>query len=500
MKVKIHFTLLFILFSFLYSCGKLTIEGDDRTIAIPIAQGKVSLQDLIDRSESKASLKIDSDGKLTAYYEGEILRENSAKIFPPVPGIFEFPIPSPKSDVLLPVKSTYQISKGIFDNSSIFFNVTHNKKEVVNITMTIPTVSKDGKVWKQDYKLDFTNSSTGVIATPASNLDKWVAQPINNKIRFEYTATNNNGENVALQNISMRYDILRFSYLDGYFGNHVFDIKNNSIKLNIYDGWKSGGIVFDNPNILLSVDNAFGFPVRSKINSFVAKSVDGKQFNFESEFINKGIDFNYPSLSEVGKIKTTDFRFNSSNSNIGNIFENKISEIIYDFDAIANPDNNTSLKNFFNSDAFFSVNVAVELPLKIKIDNLTISDTIDVSFDNFEDAKAIELNFEVGNNFPIKLNLDAIFLDASNNVVYKVDGAKSLRIEGAELGNNSKTSSKKSTLKIINTSISEFSNLKKAKKVILSANFDSKSINNNPIWLYNDYELNIKIGAKVKLD
>jgi hypothetical protein len=498
------FSLFYSLFLvFIISCSPyedISIKGEDRSLAVPIAYGNLTLQDLIDRSTNKASIRVDQDGKLTAYYEGEVLRENSSKIFPPVPGIFEFPIPAPVSEVVLPIKSTYKVDKGTFDNTSIFFNVSHNVKEVVKLKMTIPSVSKDGKIWSQEYNLDFTNSNTGIILTPTFNLDKWIALLKDNKIRFEYTATKSNGTVVNLQSIAMKYDVLRFSYLDGYFGNHIFDIKGNTIKLNFYDGWKRGGIVFENPNILLSVDNGFGFPVRSKINSFLAKTIDGKEFQFQSEFINKGIDFNYPTINEIGKLKTTSFRFTSANSNIGNVFQNKVSEIIYDFDAVANPDGEIGVKNFFNNESYFSVNVAVELPMNVRLEDLTVSDTFEINLDDIRDIKALDLVFDIDNNFPIQFGMNAIFLDNNNKEVYKIENANSLLIEAAVPGQNGKTSGPKNTLKNITIAQQDFAKVLSSRRVILSGSFDSKVSSQNPLWLYSNYGINAKIGAKVKIN
>jgi hypothetical protein len=471
----------------------------DRVVAVPLAYGQLSLQDAIERSDNAASIKVDNLGRLTAFYSSEVLRENSAKVFPPVPGIFEFPIIGTTADVPLPVNGSYRIDKGVFDNTNIFFNVTHNVKEVLKLKITMPYVSRDGKTWSQDYTLDFTNSLTGLIATPVFNMDKWTALPKENKIRFQYTATRPNGTEIVLTGMAMKFDILRFSYLDGYFGNHVFDIKSSTIKLNIYDGWKKGGIIFENPTISLNVENAFGFPVRSKINSLYAKTIDNNQFVLESEFINKGINFNYPVVDGTDRVKTTAFKFDGTNSNIGKIFQNKIAEISYDFDAIANPEGDNKIKNFFNSDAYFSINVGVELPMKLSIDDLTIEDTVDFEIGNYNDIKNIELSLDLKNKFPLGMKLDAKLLDKNNKEVYRLDAGKGLDINPALIGTDGKTKEANNLLKTILINEVDFKSVLNAKKVILTARFDSKSLTTNTIWLYNTYDLDFKLGAKIGL-
>jgi hypothetical protein len=472
----------------------------DKVVAIPLVYGTLNLQDAIERSNNFATIKVDNQGKLTAYYSSEVLRENSTKIFPPVPGIFEFPIIGNTADVPLPISANYRIDKGTFDNTNIFFNATHNIKEIIKLKITMPYISKDNKTWSQEYSLDFANSTSGTISTPVFNMDKWEALPIKNNIRFQYTATRPNGTTIVLNGLSMKFDILKFSYMDGYFGNHVFDIKGNTIKLNIYDSWKKGGIVFDNPIITLNVDNAFGFPVRSKINSFYATTVDNKQFVFESEYIKKGIDFGYPTVNEIGKAKTTIFKFDNSNSNIGSVFKNKIASVVYDFDAVANPDGDINVKNFFNSDAYFAVNVNVELPMKLSIDELTIEDTIDFEIGTYDGVNNIELSFDINNRFPLGMKLESKLLDQNSNVVYKIEGSNAITVEPATINIDGKTTTPSKLLKKIKVNDVEFQAILKAKKAILTATFDSKLNTQNTVWLYNDYGIDFNLGAKIGIN
>ena len=168
-----------------------------------------------------------------------------------------------------------------------------------------------------------------------------------------YEAYRPNGERIKLNYAAMIFDLLKFTYLDGYFGNHTFDIKGDIIDINLFEKWVSGGIEIENPIISLNVDNAFGFPVRSKVNELTLKTIDGTLYQLQSEYINKGIDFAFPTINQVGETKNTLFNFNSSNSNIEQLFKDKIVQVIYDFDALANPDGDIGVKNFYTNQAFF---------------------------------------------------------------------------------------------------------------------------------------------------
>jgi hypothetical protein len=135
------------------------------------------------------------------------------------------------------------------------------------------------------------------------------------------------------------------------------------IDVSLFDKWKSGKFNFEDPKISLSVESNFGLPVRSKINTLSLTSISGNTVNLESQYVTEGINFNYPLFSEIGQVKTTEFYFDKTNSNIKQIFNEKTKSIAYDIDAVVNPDKDTLNKGFITSTSYFVVNVSVEVPL-----------------------------------------------------------------------------------------------------------------------------------------
>lgn len=478
--------------------GGFELEDSERTFALPLAYGSLNIQDIVDRAEGDASIRIDGDGRITALYSGEILRDNASKIFPPVPGIFDFVIFDTIAALPLPINAGYRIDKGIFDNTKIFFKFNHFEKEVIKVKMIIQSVNKDNATWEKDYTLDFTNDADGVIETEASSLLGWNAFPDNNKIIFRYQAYKPNGERIKMPFVAMKFDVLRFLYLDGYFGNHTFDIKGDIIKINLFDLWKSGGLEIENPQITLDVDNGFGFPVRSKVNQLTVKTVGSNLFNVESEYINKGIDFNFPAINEVGSVKNTVFQFDGNNSNIGELFKDKVVQVIYDFDALANPDGDTGVKNFYTSDAFFAVKVNVELPMKIKANQFTISDTVDVNFEDYDEAKEATLKIKAINSFPMDMLVKLDFLDAAGNTIISLRQDEWLDVPSAAL-TGEKTTAPSTYEHAISFDEGRFSSIKKAKRMLVTGSFDTNIQSNKPVWLYSNYGLDLTIGAIVKI-
>ena len=115
-----------------------------------------------------------------------------------------------------------------------------------------------------------------------------------------------------------------FDYIEGYFGSEVFDIQGDFIAIGVLDNWVSGGLSFVDPKVRVFVENAFGFPVRSIFNKMQVVTTTGEMLDMESEIIDNNVDFAYPKLDEVGQIKITEFAFDKDNSNIVDLFKEKV--------------------------------------------------------------------------------------------------------------------------------------------------------------------------------
>ena len=198
------------------------------------------------------------------------------------------------------------------------------------------------------------------------SIDGWSFIPTDNSITFQYSAIDQNGVPVDMDVKLMVIDYLNFSYIEGYFGDRVFDIEGDVIVVGLFNKWLSGGIEFEDPKVSLFVENSFGFPVRTDFKKLEAKTITGDIYLLESEHVEDGVDFLYPSLDEVGQFKTTTFDFNKDNSNIQQIFSDKVSSVTYDIDALANPDLNPEINGFLTKESYFLIKMSVDLPFEGK--------------------------------------------------------------------------------------------------------------------------------------
>ncbi|MFZ1748553.1 MAG: hypothetical protein WAU01_00100, partial [Saprospiraceae bacterium] len=236
------------------------LSSQEVEVAIPLVNTKISVGKLSEISKNNTSLKIASDGKATILYNGEVIRKNSATIFPPFPGLIAFPITDTITNVLLPVNNTYLLKKSIFSGTNINFYFENALKQDVRIKMSILELSKNGLPFEREFIMKAGTSGPSKLQTEQISVDGWILQTNSNSMTFYYEAFLPDGQKIKLDLAQMGFDVIKFAYIEGYLGYHVFDVDGNIINIGLFDQWISGTFDFADPKISLSVDNTFGLP------------------------------------------------------------------------------------------------------------------------------------------------------------------------------------------------------------------------------------------------
>lgn len=477
-----------------------TLGDFEYEIAIPLVNSQLTLTRINDIVEGNTGIRFDPDGRASVFYSGEVLKKTSTAIFPPFPGGIPFLITDTATAVeILPLEQ-YIIKKAIFKETKINFYFENNLPENVTIDMTIPEVTKNGQPYKQTFKLNYAGSLPVKYQTEDISMDGWTLQTIQNKMTFHYTARTEDGTEIKLDHGQMNFDLIKFSYIEGYVGYHIFPIEGSIIDVRLFDNWLSGTFDFENPKITLSLDNAFGLPVRSKVNKMELTSVTGNTVGLQSPFVDNGIDFLYPSFEEIGQIKTTYFDFNRDNSNIREIFNEKTKYISYDISALVNPDKDSTKIGFVTDDSYFIVNVAAEIPLLGSVNNLVVTDTVDLDLGEISHVNEAELKVIFGNGFPADIRVQVQFLDNSGRVVDELFDGQGLEIEAAPLNESDRVTQPSEKIFFVKMDRDRYDKIKDADKMVVLGHINTTdSDQSRSLWIYDDYGIDVKMGAKLKI-
>jgi len=171
----------------------------------------------------------------------------------------------------------------------------------------------------------------------------------------------------------------------------------------------------------ITARNSFGFPMRTSFNVLNAITVDGEEIPFGNETFTDGIDFNYPSINEVGETKETVVTITRDNSNIENIIGQPIIYFEYNAEVDSNPDNDTSIISFVTDTSNFYLDAEVELPLYGRVDGFSVNDTLEFAMEeNFDNVGDVEFKLVTVNEFPADVELQVLFADENYNVIDKL--------------------------------------------------------------------------------
>jgi hypothetical protein len=469
----------------------------DQEFAVPLINSEISIGDVADQAGTNTSLSIDPDGKITVIYKGDFIRNQSTELFPPFPGLVPFPLTDSITAITLPIPDKFEIRRAIFGNTNIRFAFENNFAEFLTVRVWASELQKDGKPLDTTF-LVAPVSVPVAIPTQPINLNGYEVTSFDNSLEFRYDARNLAGDRLVFDNASMFFDVLLFNYVEGYFSDEKFELKGNVIAVGVFNKWISGGMDFEAPRLTVDVQNSFGFPVRSRFNQVRFNTISGNAFDLNSEFIESGVDFGYPTINEVGVIKENTFSFTSQNSNIREIFNDKTIQVSYDIDAIANPDQDRSIINFVDTSSFFSIAASVEVPLLGKANNFTLSDTFDLDLTSLNDLNSAEFKSIFKNDFPVNIDIQFYFLSDQLQILDSMFVAGPIFVESAQIMPNGRTAKGLDQIFYTEFDVQKTNRIRLAKRIAAVVRLQSPS-GNHSAWIYDDYAIGLKLGAKFRV-
>lgn len=479
------------------SLNSIDREKQELELALPLVNTVFSVSDFTSEEDDDVSIVVDEEDRVTLVYKGDVVRQNVSAVFPSVP-FFAFPLLDTVFNAPVPFASDQRVDKAIFGKTNMIFEFNSDFEEDVTVHVTIPQLNKDGVVFETDFLVTYDGEAPTKFTSDLIPIEDWTLEATNNIITINYDARTPDGMRQKFTSAALAFDVVIFDYVEGYFGSEVFDINGDFIAIGVLDKWRSGGLEFEDPKVRVFVENAFGFPVRSIFKTMQVITTTGEKLDMVSDVIDDNVDFDYPTLDEQGEIKVTEFSFTKDNSNIVDLFKEKVVQVTYDIDAGANPDMDESITGFVNEDSYFLVSVDVALPLHGSVNNLVLQDSIDLDLSDLADANSAEFKNVITNDFPADITLQAYFFDEEGELLDSLFN-KRLFLSAAQVDPSSgKALAGEETISYEEIDTTRFTNLASGRKALINVKINTKQALNGPLWIYNDYGIKFKLGAKLK--
>lgn len=476
--------------------------------AIPLVNTQLKMRDILQNFEENTTITFDPDGLIHLHYEGDVISQNSDDVFaninaqlPPL-----IPVTSKRMALSFSTPDGLQIDKIIFKSGTLVYGFQSNDPAPMNVTIRFPQMRRN------DVPLELTTSIPGYsgsgnlptatnLFSPRSLADYHLTTE-NDSIYIEYEATRiGSGDPGNLTNFFIRLQDLAFFYAEGYLGELVFEGGRDTIGIDFFESWIDGEIFFAEPKITYFLENAFGVPTRSIINVLQVLTVDGQTLPMASDVIGagRGVDFGYPTLAEVGEVKTTVFTFDKNNSNITDILSAGPVSIDYEINALANPDGDANIRGFITDSSYYKVRMEVDLPFYGQASNFIARDTIDISFDNWQEVDAAEFKVVTENYSPLDVVIQGFFTDENGNLLDALLSAPQRLIAGAPVDADGNVVQPAEEISYAPFPTDRFSSIKRADKIIIVAEFATSNDGEVPVRVLGDQDVKIRVGAKLTI-
>jgi hypothetical protein len=133
--------------------------------------------------------------------------------------------------------------------------------------------------------------------------------------------------------------------------------------------------------------------------------------------------------------------------------------------------------------------------MQISAKEFTIVDTFEINLKDFNDIKAADFKISTINSFPVESIVSAYFLDENGVVIDQLDDMENIKVDASTIDVNGKIITSSENQKVIKFDNERFEKLKKSKRILMTASFDTSKKYTAPVWLLENYGIDIKLSA-----
>jgi hypothetical protein len=487
-------------------------------MAIPLVYGDLTMRKMVDQSaENWVEYP---DGFLSLVYTADITSELADEIISIPNQSIDTTVKLALSPNLFPgdSMSKYFLFKPSFNtlnnerldsflikSAMLTIDITTNLNHESYVEVIIPEMTKYGLTFIE--RIDIPNTGgTSVNISKTINIYDYMVRlnHINGSSEIdEYLKVvvkrGNNADN-SPYSIKVVQTINSISYYQayGYFHQHDFDLAQTKLPISLFENLHYSQIFIEDPTLRLKFSNSYGIPMDMTFNELYAEK--GTSLMHVNSSLLPTLSLNYPSLSEFGQSDTSIFNFNKSNSNIVDIINFNPQKLVYSGFVRSNP-TGVVMPNFVLDTSSVRLNAELEIPLHGRALKFTLEDTSVFDIGDlfiWDKIESVDLNINTLNYFPNEASLQLYLVDSTGLVFDSIFGSQTAIIAAAIPGPppEYRVTTPNHQMTTINVTASRLANLRKAKKIVISASASTYDQGTKIVKIYSDYKITFELSAK----
>lgn len=512
------------------------------SFALPLAYSNVAFYQIIDRLDTTVSLRDNSDGYLSLFYEsyveskpvqdlltiGDVTYDNSIDLSELISRgtravhTISYETTENISFTLLNdgvSTDEAEIDSMVIKSATLDFYLNANFGVTTRIRLEFPTITKNGVALKDSatfmasdanpnshllfnldgYKIDLTKTAR-----------RYNELPINISIRLEYSDGDMPTSGQA--GIGLAFRDFRYKRIHGYFGHNNLFFQSDTIDIKVFkdqEKYTFERVFFNDPKLQLRYWNTYGVPSRfyfTKLETHLNTEdrivdITSSNPNFPLSATNP---FNLATSTHYGDEIDDSVKLDKYNSNLDQIVPARPSWIHFLANAETNPDV-PSHNNFILDESVLRAKINMELPLWGYLYNFKYIDTLNVDLSdlarNYPISRfAILLTLE--NSMPIEAFAQFYLVDDNFNILDSlVDNDKSMVLEAAPIDANGKILKQVETQTRIEFTKSQIEKLPRCTNILMQLRCNTQNaLQGKLMKIYRNYGFKANIAADIDFD
>ena len=370
-------------------------------------------------------------------------------------------------------------------NGKMIYNIPSLKKNGVSFTsgdMIIPEATSTSLT-------SFDFNFEGHVLDLTGEEGRVGGDTVNTIYTESYTFIDYTGTLETINNTDSFYSFIDFDltpeYAKGYMGQDTIEIESQENNLNLFNNINATNLELEEVNVKLKIDNYIGTDFQIE---FIELKGKNDNTNSEVNLINNEIlNINRASLPNNNlPIEKTTAELIIPAEALINILPNKITSAA---NIYLNPNGPSVVQDFFYPEYSIEASMSIEIPLSLIAENLTFTDTTEVTLPNSENYMIEKIYLQIDNGLPLEANLKLILLDENNIVIDTL--LNNEKITAGQVNTDNIVSNSSSTTITMN-----YTDFKNVKKMISISSFTTQPTNQF-INIYSHYNLGITLSAKI---
>lgn len=423
----------------------------DPSLAIPLVSSKIRLADAVNGADTN-NIYVNSEGYYTIRYRDTVFTL-------PANDIFTFPDQNFSSNInatssplaTLPTGSNLTVTSatGIpvsftatgttlnymdISSGSLLMDLSSDFRNDVTIKVVFNGLSKNGTALTKQYDLAY-NGSTPVATSDNIDLNGYTLSASSNSVPITITLTvKGKGNPVSPSEkitVSGKLSSLKYSLWVGNPGTFEIPVPEGKVQIGVFSqAVPKADVALVKPSIAVSFINSFGIPSAFGITKLYSNTAYEptllNQITTTAFLPNVSNNGNWTGFTNIlapnnpgsSSSATTSYVLDNTNSNITTIVNPAPKNIYYGTKLKVT---GSSTNNYIRSDSKLSVFTKIELPLYGHISAYNLADTFNITLPSRDNVKQVTVRLFTDNSIPVKMNLQAYFLDSINGNLTIID-------------------------------------------------------------------------------